>query len=200
MQEPSPTEQDTTDLELVRACADGDQMAFGELYDRHGRRIYSLAMRMLRDEGRAAEATQDVFVAVWQMADRFDPMRAGVATWIGTIAHSRIVDTMRKARTTSVEQPTDFEDSGIASTVASPDATDRSAMQTLVGGDVRSALAVLPPKQREAIELAYFSGLSHTEIAERIDEPIGTVKTRVFYGLRRLREALEELQFDGSEA
>jgi RNA polymerase sigma-70 factor (ECF subfamily) len=185
-----------SDAQLVQRIADGDDAALAELYDRHGRRVYSLAMRMLRDEGRASEATQDVFVAAWQLAARFDPERAGVSTWLGTIAHSRIIDRLRREKVRSVEAPTDFAATGLDAELAQParEGTEAIALRGTVATAVRGALAQLPPKQREAIELAYFDGLSHTEIAERIGEPVGTVKTRVFYGMRRLRDLLDEYE------
>ena len=180
------------DVESLRLIVSGDQGAAAGLYDRHSRALYSLILRILGDEAEAEDVLQEVFVQAFRQAGRYDAARGAVAAWLLMMARSRAIDRLRtrrtrvEGRTGEVQVLDDLPD-------AQPDAT--SVMlheeQTRL---VRQALAELPLLQRVAIELAYYEGLSHTEIAERLEQPLGTVKTRIRLGLLKLRDELAEGQ------
>ena len=174
------------DREAVARMVDGDQNGLAALYDRHGRFVYSLALRIVRDQADAEDVTQDVFVQVWRQADRFDPARGSVVGWMLTITRARAVDVLRRrgTRPASVGDVTAFDTS---------DDTPGQDMQIAWAQrtrEVRTALESLPLLQRLAVELAFFDGLTHAQIAEQLDVPLGTVKTRVRHGLLRLRDRL----------
>jgi len=174
------------DREAVARMVDGDQNGLAALYDRHGRFVYSLALRIVRDQADAEDVTQDVFVQVWRQADRFDPARGSVVGWMLTITRARAIDVLRRrgTRPASVGDVTAFETS---------DDTPGQDMQIAWAQrsrEVRTALESLPLLQRLAVELAFFDGLTHAQIAEQLDVPLGTVKTRVRHGLLRLRDRL----------
>lgn len=177
-----------TDEELVRRLAVGsDEAALSELYDRYQAAMYGLAMRITNDAALAQDAVQEAFVGVWRNAARYAQGRASVRTWMMSIAHHRAIDIVRRRRATSplpeVEQ--------INAALMAPDVWQEVARADDAAA-VRGALGDLPVPQREAIELAYFSGLTQTEIATREGVPLGTVKSRVRLGLVALRRALEE--------
>jgi RNA polymerase sigma-70 factor (ECF subfamily) len=184
--------QDDEDVETMAAIADGDERALRALYDRYGRIVYSVSYRVTTDAHLAEECTQDVFVRVWRRARGFDPARARVSTWLFAIARNRAIELWR-ARARRLEgRPLDELDAaaGVVDE-ASPDPA-----QVVVAADeavrVAEALASLPPEQLEAVQLAYFDGLSHGEIAERLRLPLGTVKGRIRLALERLRERVDE--------
>jgi RNA polymerase sigma factor (sigma-70 family) len=174
-----------SDEALVALCARADQAALAELYDRYGRVAYGLAFRVLRDEGLAEDAVQEAFLAVWRSAARFIPERAKASTWILTLVHRRAVDQVRRSERRRAE-PLDL----------APDETDGStedvAWLRLERERVQAALRLLPDQQREALELAYYGGFTQSELAERLGQPLGTIKSRMFAGLARLRELLAE--------
>jgi RNA polymerase sigma-70 factor (ECF subfamily) len=173
-----------TDATAVARVADGDKDALRELYDRYGRIVYGMAYRLTRDAQLAEEATQDTFVAVWRRAASFDPGRAKLSTWLFVIARNRAIELIR-ARTRTPEPQESVEPVG-----QEPDPAD---LATLADEAERIAevLAELPENQLEVIQLAFFDGLSHGEIAERLGQPLGTVKSRIRLGLSRLRALLE---------
>jgi RNA polymerase sigma-70 factor, ECF subfamily len=173
-----------TDEELLAAIARGDEGALAQLYDRYGRVAYGLALRILRDPTLAEDAVQDAFLAAWRTATAFDPRRGKASTWLLTFVHRRAVDLVRREERRRGEP---LEDAP----VATGDATDEEAIVLDERRRVRAALEVLAPNEREAIELAYYGGLSQSEIAERLGVPLGTVKSRMFAGLARLRDTLE---------
>jgi RNA polymerase sigma factor (sigma-70 family) len=176
---------DTSDRSLLARVATGDEAALGELYDRFGRVAYGLALRVLRDERLAEDAVQEAFLAIWRQAASFQPERAKAQTWVLTLVHRRAVDLVRREerRRTSVLEPgADFP--GGAS--AAEDADLRRRREA-----VQRALGQLPEEQRRPIELAYYAGLSQSELAEQLGEPLGTIKSRMFTGLKRLRELLD---------
>ena len=181
---------DLADDELIAALARGDHGALLTLYDRYGRIAYGLAYRVLGDPGAAEEAVQDAFLRVWRRAATFDPARArgAVRAWLLTIVHHCAIDLLRRrAGAPAVVAGLDE----IAERQAVPDAwSDVSGR--LDQERVRSAVATLPGEQRRAIELAFFDGLTHREIAERDGLPLGTVKGRLRLGLRRLYSLLAE--------
>lgn len=176
------------DDQLIAAVARGDHPALLALYDRHGRIAYGLAYRILGDAGAAEEAVQDAFLRVWRRASTFDPSRGVVRSWLLTIVHHCAIDQHRRR---SGSPPVVAGLDEIAERQAVPDAWS-DVVGRLESERVRGAVATLPGDQRRAIELAYFEGLTHREIAERDGLPLGTVKGRLRLGLRRLYGLLAE--------
>lgn len=169
----------------VRRVAAGDADALRELYDRYGRVVYSFAYRIVGDAGLAEECVQDVFVTLWRRADRYDPERAKLTTWLFVVARNRAIELVRaRARRATPEEEIDVPGSA-------PDAADVvSAADT--AQRLAEAMAELPEPQLEVLRLAFFDGLSHAEIAELIGIPLGTVKGRVRLALDRLRALADE--------
>jgi RNA polymerase sigma-70 factor (ECF subfamily) len=174
-----------SDEAVVSLVARSDDVALAELYDRHGRSAYGLAFRILRDETLAEDAVQEAFLAVWRGASRFLPERAKASTWILTLVHRRAVDLVRREERRRADP---LPETGLGATEGS--AAD-AAWLHLERRRVQAALARLPDPQREAIELAYYGGFTQSELAERLGEPLGTIKSRMFSGLASLRELLE---------
>src|SRR5258705_3702040 len=175
-----------SDEALVALAARSEQTALGELYDRYARPAYGLALRILRDESLAEDAVQEAFLALWRTAARFVPERGKASTWILTLVHRRAVDLVRREerrRADALEQ---------APEQVSRDTVDEEAWLRLQRERVQDALRRLPDQQREAIELAYYGGFTQSELAERLGQPLGTIKSRMFMGLARLRELLGE--------
>jgi RNA polymerase sigma-70 factor (ECF subfamily) len=168
----------TDDMRLVSRIRAGDQQAMSELYDRYGKVVYAVALRVLQDAGGAEDVLQDVFLQLWRNPDAFDSSRGSLAAWLAVISRHRAIDRLRKRR-----PETDIEDCVIA---AGPDLRDE-AEHKLVIEKVRGVLAEMNPDQRKVLELAFFQGLTHTEIAEKTGEPLGTVKTRIRSGIQFLR-------------
>jgi RNA polymerase sigma factor (sigma-70 family) len=179
-----------SDEALLALVARSDDEALAELYDRFGRQAYALALRILRDQALAQDAVQEAFLTAWRTAPAFDPQRGSPATWLMTIVHRRAVDVVRRE---DRRRAAPLEDAP----VASGDATDEAAEVRERRQRVQEALTVLTPPEREALELAYYGGLSQSEIAERLGVPLGTVKSRMFAGLARLRDALGEAGLQG---
>ncbi len=173
---------------LLRRMSARDESAVALLYDRHGRAVYTLAKGIVRDPALAQEVVQDVFLRCWQEAEVYDPARGRVASWILRMTRNKSIDLLR----TRSSQARQRESSGVLDESA-PDAPEALphpegvVLREWVGG----ALEALPAAQRKAIELAYFGGLTQTEIAAKLGEPLGTVKTRMRLGLERLRELLD---------
>jgi RNA polymerase sigma-70 factor (ECF subfamily) len=171
------------DAALVSAIRAGDQNAMAALYDRYSAVVYSIALRVLGDTGAAEDILQDVFMQLWRNPSAFDASRGNLGAWLAVITRNRSIDALRKRRP---EQ--DFEEVVLA---VEPDfASD--ADRSRIGEKVRSLLAAMPDGQRKALELAYFEGLSHTEIAAKTGEPLGTIKTRIRAGLLTLRKAFSQ--------
>lgn len=165
--------------------ARSDDTALAELYDRVGRVAYGLAYRILRDEPLAEDAVQEAFLGLWRSAESFVPERAKASTWILTLVHRRAVDLVRREerrRTEPIE--------GVPE--PSGDSAEDEAWLGFERERVQAALRQLPDQQREAIELAYYGGFTQAELADRLGLPLGTIKSRMFAGLARLRELLEE--------
>jgi RNA polymerase sigma-70 factor (ECF subfamily) len=179
---------DTTGLAaLIGRVAAGDQAAFAALYDDLSPLVYGIAKRVVRDPSHAEEVTQEVFVDLWRLATRFDAARGNVRSWAATIAHRRAVDRVRSEQS---HRDRERADALTAPTEASgPDeiAVEGESRQRAV-----SALGQLSPPQREALELAYYGGLTHVEVADRLGIALGTAKTRIRDGLLRLRSVLGE--------
>jgi RNA polymerase sigma-70 factor, ECF subfamily len=174
-----------SDEALLALASRADESALGELYDRYGRVAYGLALRIVRDRALAEDAVQEAFLAVWRSAGSFLAEQGKPSTWILTLVHRRAVDLVRREERRRAEP---LED------VAQPtgEATDEEAWLRAQRQVVQEALRKLPHDQREAIELAYYGGFTQSELAERLGQPLGTIKSRMFVGLRRLRELLAE--------
>lgn len=175
-----------SDEALVALAARSEQSALAELYDRFGRPAYGLALRILRDEALAEDAVQEAFLALWRTAPRFVPERGKASTWILTLVHRRAVDLVRheeRRRADGLDQ---------APEQVSRDLVEEEAWLRLQRERVQAALRKLPDQQRETIELAYYGGFTQSELAERLGQPLGTIKSRMFMGLARLRELLGE--------
>jgi RNA polymerase sigma factor (sigma-70 family) len=171
-----------TDEAVLSLVASSDETALAELYDRFGGIAYRLALRILRDEALAQDAVQEAFLAVWRSADRFLAERAKASTWVLTLVHRRAVDLVRREERRRGE-PLDDVDEPLVD-----DKTEHVFRRRVV----QEALRQLPPDQRQALELAYYGGYTQSELAERLRQPLGTVKSRMFTGLTRLRELLEQ--------
>jgi RNA polymerase sigma factor (sigma-70 family) len=183
-----------SDEALVALVARGDEDALGELYDRVSRIAYGLAMRVLRDDRLAEDAVQEGFLAVWRNAAAFRAERAKASTWILTLVHRRAVDLVRREERRRAEPLTEAN----TAAAGTGEATDEAAWLRFERERVQAALRQLPDVQREALELAYYGGFSQSELAERLGVPLGTIKSRMFAGLSRLRELLDESTEEGS--
>ena len=174
-----------SDEAVLALIARADDQALAELYRRFGRLAYGLAFRILRDDALAQDAVQEAFLGVWRAAGRFTAERSKPSTWLLTLVHRRAVDLVRREerRRTEPLQP----ESEFAGGEAADEAELATRRQT-----IREALRQLPSEQREAIELAYYGGYTQSELAERLGQPLGTIKSRMFTGLARLRDALGE--------
>lgn len=172
-----------SDEELVALAGERDESALDELYGRYGRVAYGLALRILRDRVLAEDAVQEAFLNVWRSARTFAPARAKASTWILTLVHRRAVDVVRREERRAAERLQPVEEPIGA-------ATDEEVALRAQRRRVQEALRQLPPEQREALELAYYGGLTQSEVAERLGVPLGTIKSRMFIGLGRLRDLL----------
>ncbi len=170
---------------LVRA-ADGDQRAFAEVYDATSSRVFGLVLRILVDRAQAEEVAQEVYLEAWRQAKRFDPDRGAAISWLLQIAHARAIDRVRASQS---QRDRDAR-IGVRDTAVPIDLVSEQAEVSLEAARARKALRELSDPQRQAIELAYFDGLTQTEIAERVGAPLGTVKTRLRDGMVRLRGIL----------
>ncbi|TWF76112.1 RNA polymerase sigma-70 factor (ECF subfamily) [Pseudonocardia hierapolitana] len=179
---------DQPDEALVRAVVAGAHSALAALYDRYGRRAYSLARRICGDDNLAEDVVQEVFLTFWREPRRFDPARGGFGTWILTLVHHKSVDTVR--REAAIRRRTVAVVDEAQEWSAPGPGADHGALQAMEAGQVRDALSGLPAEQREALALAYFGGYSQREVATLTGVPLGTVKSRMFSGMRRLRGAL----------
>ncbi len=174
-----------SDEALLALVEGSDDAALAELYDRYGRVAFRLAFRVLRDRALAEDAVQEAFLAVWRAASRFAASRASARTWILTLVHRRAVDLVRREERRRAE-PLD------AAPEDGDEGTEAAAWLAVERDRVQGALQKLPDQQREALELAYYGGFTQSELAERLGEPLGTIKSRMFNGLSRLRDLLQE--------
>jgi RNA polymerase sigma-70 factor, ECF subfamily len=174
-------------VSLIKRVAEGDQSAVAELYDSTSRLIFGLILRIVSDRATAEEVLLDVYTQVWRQASSYDKARGAPLAWVMTIARSRAIDRLRSGKhDLHGKEPLDTIGELTSNTISPEEATVNSERQRLV----RAALDSLSPEQREVIELAYFSGLSHSEIALRLGHPLGTVKTRTRLGMMKLRDLL----------
>ncbi len=177
------------DEELMHLVQEGDADAFGMVYDRHGAAAISLAYRMVASRSAAEDVVQEALLSIWRSRARYQSDRGSVRNWILGIVHNRAIDSLRRSvvhdrRRASAE--------GLEETQVAPEFTDVEALRRDEAKTVRLALGGLPGEQSRVIELAYFGGFTHTEIADMLETPVGTVKGRMRLGLEKMRRALEE--------
>jgi RNA polymerase sigma-70 factor (ECF subfamily) len=170
------------DSELIAQVARGEQSAMAHVYDRYSAIVYSVALRVLGDTGKAEDVMQEVFLYLWRNPNAYDAARGTLPAWLAVIARNRAIDQIRRRRETE-----DVEEIPLA---AHQNLEDEAARAELISR-VRKSLETMPVEQRAALELAYFKGLTHTEIAARTQQPLGTVKTRIRSALQALRKTLE---------
>ena len=180
--------QGLDDLELLAKIGEQDREALAALYDRYGRRVFALAVRMLNDPIGSEEVTQDVFMSVWRRGASYTSKKGKFTTWLFSIAHNRTIDELRKRRRDRSRENDDIDDHlNIQSGDISPaDAAIAQSEYALI----RAAMDELPEEQKNVVELSYFKGLTQTEIASKTGQPLGTVKTRMRLALKKLRSAL----------
>jgi RNA polymerase sigma-70 factor (ECF subfamily) len=172
---------------LLTRIAGAEQAALGQLYDESSALVYSLVLRVLGNEADAEEVTMDVYTQVWKSASVYDGSRGTVTAWLVTLARSRAIDRVR-GRTSRAKKEAPLPEAFDAPDGAiSPEQKTEEGMRRF---RVMAALATLPAEQREVVELAFYSGLTHSELAERLNQPLGTVKTRIRAGMTKLREQL----------
>jgi RNA polymerase sigma-70 factor, ECF subfamily len=172
--------------DLLGLVADGDQAAFGQLYDQSSGRVLGLVRRLLKDHAQSEEVTQEIFLEIWQNARRYDPAKGSATTWILTMAHRRAVDRIRSSQSTRDRD----NRIGLRDMETEYDSVSESVEISVEHERVGQALKRLTELQRQAVTLAYYGGYSHSEVAEMLKVPIGTVKTRLRDGLIRLRDEL----------
>ena len=175
-------------MQLVRR---GDARAFEIIYERHSAAAFSLAYRMMGTRIGAEDVTQDAFLSMWRSGARYDRARGSVRTWVLGIVHHRAIDALRRA---TVHDRRRAGDEGVEERFEAPERTDVEAARREEAGTVRNALETLPSDQCQVIELAYFGGFTHTEIADMLDTPVGTIKGRMRLGLKKMRAQLGEGQ------
>jgi len=171
----------TEDSLLLQRVRQGDQAAMAEIFDRYGRVVYSVALRVLKDPGHAEDVTQEIFFQIWRNSDSFVQGRGSLGAWLVVVARNRSIDLLRRRK------PTDSVDDVV---LACPCNLASEAEHTMMMQKVQKVLRDLPAEQQKSMELAFFEGLSHSEIAARTGDPLGTVKTRIRLALATLRKAL----------
>jgi RNA polymerase sigma-70 factor (ECF subfamily) len=176
------------DEELMGLVAHNDSEAFEVVLERHANSAFSLAYRICGTRAAAEEVTQEALLALWRSGTRYDRSRGSVRTWTLGIVHNRAVDALRRS---SAHDRRRISDEGIAETLEAPERTDVQAIEHTTTHEIREALGELPDDQRRVIELAYFGGFTHVEIASMLDAPIGTVKGRMRLGLQKLRTQIQ---------
>ena len=175
------------DESLMRLVCAGDSRAFELLFDRHGRAAFSLALRMCRQHAVAEDVVQEAFLSLWRARSRYDPARGTVRGWVASIVRNRALDAVRVERAKSGR---DVRDEDAVEAVASTERTESEVQRREERREIDRALDALPTEQRQVIELAYFGGLTHSEIARKLSLPAGTVKGRMRLGLSRMRAFL----------
>ena len=168
----------------------GDERAFAELYDAVSARLFGLVLRVVRDPAQSEEVSQEAFLEIWKTATRFDEGRGSALGWMMTIAHRKAVDRVRSAEAAGRRDHSYHESNQPLSNIGDHDSTADAAHSSIEAERVRKALKTLTPAQRGALELAYFGGYTHSEVATMLDLPLGTAKTRIRDGLIRLRDTL----------
>ncbi len=183
--------KDMEDPQLVGLMASGNSQALEVLYDRYSRIVYSFALRIVADPAIAEELLQEVFFRAWQQAERFSEGKGSFVTWLLSITHNMAIDEIRKRQRRPQRADSADPDLMMANMADKGPSVEEYAVVSSWRDQITDALNILPPAQREAIEMAYFQGLTQREIAEHLREPLGTIKTRMRLGMRKLREYLE---------
>jgi RNA polymerase sigma-70 factor, ECF subfamily len=186
---------DVSDAQLVTAVARYSEVALAEVYRRHGGAVYGLARRVLNSESEAQDVTQEVFLRLWNQPDRFDPGRGSLRAFLLAQSHARAVDAIRSLNARRAREAKDAQRTASAEYDVSHEAWDLALADKVSG-----ALADLPKDERRAIELAYFDGRTYVEVAELLDAPEGTIKSRIRNGMRRMRATLVEAGIQGVDA
>jgi RNA polymerase sigma-70 factor, ECF subfamily len=186
---PSQDIRNLADEEIMQLVQQGDPRAFELLYDRHGGAAFSLAYRMVGNRVNAEDISQEAFLSIWRSRLRYQPERGSVRTWVLGVVHHRAIDALRR---NLVHDRRRVEGEGLAERQEAPELTDVEAARREEARNVRTALDTLPEDQCQVIELAYFGGFSHSQIADMLEMPIGTVKGRMRLGLEKLRNRLAE--------
>lgn len=187
--------QDVSDAQLVTCVARYDDGALAEIYRRHGGAVYGLARRVLNNNTEAEDVTQEVFLRLWNQPERFDPNRGTLRSFLLTQSHARAVDSVRSHEARRNREVREVE----ATARAGYDLQNEFA-DLIMSEEVQRALAKLPVDERRAIELAYFQGLTYVKVAELLDEPEGTIKSRIRNGMRRMRHLLSEYEVQGVDS
>ena len=192
MRRPDPVDyEDLGDHQLINRIASSEKDALEALYSRYSASVYSLAMYMLRQHALAEEATQEIFLNIWLKAGSFKPERGEPRSWIMSVAHHKIVDLIRaRRRTLTVTDPADYESLDLLP--AKQVSTEEEVEGNLDRERILEALSLLPNAQREVLLLAYFEGYSQSEMAKKLNQPLGTIKTRVRLAMQKLRTLLED--------
>lgn len=186
---------DLSDEALLNAIANGAVWAMESLYQRYSRILYSLAYRLVADHQVAEDLLQDAFLAIWRRSTSYSPQTGAARSWLISILHHRAIDHLRRVRRRSTLQEAPLEELELDETTAFPDVWE-DVWRSVQSSQVRAALMKIPAEQRLVIELAYFQGWTHTEIAEGVQIPLGTVKARLRLGLIHLKHALEQVGMD----
>jgi RNA polymerase sigma-70 factor, ECF subfamily len=181
--------RDLADEEVMQLVQGGNPRAFELVYDRHGGAAFSLAYRMVGNRGAAEDIVQEAFLSIWRSRQRYDQARGSVRTWVLGIVHNRTIDALRRSVVHDRRRET-ME--GVEERQEAPERNEVEAARREEARSIRDALKTLPDEQRKTIELAYFGGFSHSQIAELLDEPVGTVKGRMRLGLDKMRRQLSE--------
>jgi len=189
------SQDEPSDEALLNAIAGGAVWAMDSLYQRYSRILYSLAYRMVADHQVAEDLLQDAFLAVWRRATTYSPQTGAARSWLISILHHRTIDYLRRVRRRSTIQEAPLEELELNESIAYPDAWD-AAWQSVKSSQVRAALMKIPPEQRLVIELAYFQGWTHSEIAEGTQISLGTIKARMRLGLLHLKQILIQMGID----
>jgi len=182
--------RESADAALFAGLRSRDPQALAQLYDRYASLVHGLVLRIVRNPHDAEEVTQDVFLYAWQRGTQFDAQRGNLAAWLLVLARSRAIDRVRARR--SRERSTEAATQAAAFVPAAPPDPVSATLDAERRSRIERALDGLPEAQRQAVQIAFFEGLSHTEVAERLNTPLGTVKTRIRQGMLRLRDALQE--------
>ena len=190
--------QRLADEDLMTLVDSDDSDAFAVIYDRHGGAAYSLAHRIVGEPGMAEDVTQEAFLSIWRSSARFDVARGSVRAWVLGIVRNRAIDAVR--RTARPAPKLDLDDDAVLETHPAAQRTEAEAIRRETADRLRRALGLLPREQSQVIELAYFGGFSHSEIADMLGAPIGTVKGRMRLGLEKIRATLAEGFPDGGAA
>jgi RNA polymerase sigma-70 factor (ECF subfamily) len=179
------------DQGLIRGIAASDEAALAAFYDRYGRLVFSLALRILEDVSLAEEITQEVFLTLWNKADTYHPEEGKVITWLGSLARHRAIDLLRRQKVRPEGHRTDWSEDSFPTLKEDPQFEEDLVTEQRREA-VRRAVGSLPSEQRQVLALAYFSGMSHQDIAIELGQPLGTVKTRLRLAMQKLRQMLHD--------